>query len=150
MKPLMPEDYVAPRRLRIEYIKKQNPYNAGEERTLAEGPARSLCIQGVAIPAKKREGGIEVQDGKGGVEMREDVFGGWSLTATEIRRSTFLREKGRAESGDYAQEIADEEEAGLEEQRRVMAEDAAKKKDKEKPEGFARGKPPVKGARRSA
>lgn len=122
MRPPSAADHRPQRKLRILYIRKHAPYNAGEERGVEESVARKLCIMGIAVPAPSRG--------------PDDVYGGWGLTPDQARVKEQLQADQRTQAGDYSQEREDEAKAREAEEKRVEA--AAKGNGKAKAKG---GKP---------
>lgn len=131
MRPPTATDHVPQPRLRVRYIQKVAPYNAGEDRTVDASVARKLCILGVAIPSPKMN--------------EKDAFGGWSLSPVEVRSAQQVSADQQRNAGDYAEDLAAEAAARKDEEARVVAE-SEKKNGKPVTEakkgGFLRGRKP--------
>lgn len=132
MRPPSAADHRPAKRLRVLYIQKHAPYNAGEERVVEESVARKLCVMGVAVPSSSKGPG--------------DEFGGWGLTPDQAKVREQLDAERQAQAGDFAEEQAIDRKATEAETKRVEAE-AAKGKGKgtkadanAKNGGFAKGK----------
>ncbi|MGH7165495.1 MAG: hypothetical protein ACREIS_08240 [Nitrospiraceae bacterium] len=133
MRPPAASDYVPQRRLRVRLIQKVSPYNAGEDRTVDESVARKLCILGVAVPSPKLG--------------PDDLLGGWSLAPQEVRASQQMAAERTDKAGDFADELAAEDQARAAEAKRVEDEAKAKNgsgKKEPKKVGFLKG---LKGAK---
>lgn len=151
MRPPMSSDHVVESKKRILYTKKHAPYNAGEERVVAESIARRLCVLGVAIPAPIRTDLTE-PNSKGVIVPIEDKLGGWNLTGDEASQRHGLDRAKKEAAGDYKDQVENEEADRKAEEERVLAEAdrkaeaqkdtvASDKKasDKKKAGGFLKG-----------